>query len=106
MPDWQRRDGEDLILLLRVQPRASRNEIAGPYGDRLRVRVAAPPVDGEANAVLLRFLAQTFGVPPADVRLERGQTGRNKQVRIRGAASGAGRLTQAEADSAIFFKTD
>ena len=83
MPAWCRWDGEDLILALRVQPRASRDELAGPYGERFRVRIAAPPVDGKANAHLLRFLADCFGVPVADAWLERGETGRDKQVRIR-----------------------
>lgn len=83
MPAWCRREGEDLVLALRVQPRAARDELAGPHGDRLRVRITAPPVDGRANAHLLRFLADCFGVPTASVRLERGETGRDKQVRIR-----------------------
>jgi uncharacterized protein (TIGR00251 family) len=83
MPAWCRREGEDLVLALRVQPRAARDELAGPHGDRLRVRITAPPVDGKANAHLLRFLAGCFGVPLANVALERGETGRDKQVRIR-----------------------
>ena len=82
MPAWCRRDGEDLVLALRVQPRASRDELAGPHGERFRVRITAPPVDGKANAHLLRFLASCFDVPAAAVRLERGETGRDKQVRI------------------------
>jgi hypothetical protein len=83
MPAWCRWDGEDLILALRVQPRASRDELAGPHGERFRVRITAPPVDGKANIHLLRFLADCFGVPVADACLERGETGRDKQVRIR-----------------------
>jgi uncharacterized protein (TIGR00251 family) len=106
MPAWLRRDGEDLILLLRVLPRASRDEIAGPHGDRLRVRLTAPPVDGKANAHLLRFLAGRLGLRVADLRLERGETGRDKQIRIRRPAQGAGPLTEAEADWTKFFQTD
>jgi hypothetical protein len=83
MPAWFRREGEDLVLAVRVQPRAARDELAGPHGDRLRVRITAPPVDGKANAHLLRFLAGCFDVPLANVALERGGTGRDKQVRIR-----------------------
>jgi uncharacterized protein (TIGR00251 family) len=83
MPAWCRWDGEDLVLALRVQPRAARDELAGPHGDRFRVRITAPPVDGKANAHLLRYLARCFAVPAADIRLERGETGRDKQVRIR-----------------------
>lgn len=83
MYPWYRWDGEDLVLALHVQPRASRDEFAGPYGDRLRVRITAPPVDGTANAHLVRFLAKSFGVRGCDVRLEKGETGRDKVVRIR-----------------------
>ena len=106
MPPWHRWDGDDLILLLRVQPRAARDEIAGLHGDRLRVRITAPPVDGKANAHLVRFFADHFGVPVADVRLERGETGRDKQIRIRRPRRGAGPLTEAEADWTNFFQTD
>jgi hypothetical protein len=80
-----RRDGADLVLELRVQPRASRSEIAGCHGERLRVRLQAPPVDGKANAALVEFLAATFGVPRARVTIEHGHAGRDKRVRIAGA---------------------
>ena len=82
MAPWYRWDGDDLVLTLKVQPRASRDEFAGPHGEQLRVRITAPPVDGRANAHLMRFLAAAFGVPPAGVRLERGETGRDKVVRV------------------------
>jgi uncharacterized protein (TIGR00251 family) len=78
-----RREGGDLILELRVQPRASRSEFAGAFGDRLRVRLQAPPVDGRANAALVEFLADAFDVPRAQVEIERGLSGRDKRVRIR-----------------------
>ena len=55
-----RRDGRDLVLEVRVQPRASRSEFAGLHGDRVRVRLQAPPVDGRANAALVEFLAAAF----------------------------------------------
>jgi len=82
MPAWCRWEGDELVIALRVQPRAARDELAGPHGERFRVRITAPPVDGRANAHLLRFLAECFGVSAADVRLEQGQTGRDKRVRI------------------------
>lgn len=78
--EW--RDGDTLILRLRVQPRASRDEFGEPLGDHLKVRITAPPVDGAANAHLLRFLAKSFGVPQGRVRIIQGETGRNKTVRI------------------------
>ena len=80
-----RRDGTDLVLEVRVQPRASRSEIAGLHGGRLRIRLQAPPVDGKANAALVEFLAAAFGVPRARVIIEHGLASRDKRVRIRDA---------------------
>jgi uncharacterized protein (TIGR00251 family) len=82
-----RRDGADLVLEVRVQPRAARSEFAGTFGDRVRVRLRAPPVDGRANAALVEFLAEAFDVPRATVSIERGTAGRDKRVRIRGAGA-------------------
>lgn len=65
-------------LRLRVQPRASRTEVVGPHGGELRIRLAAPPVDGAANAELVRFLADRLGVPARAVTLARGVAGRRK----------------------------
>ncbi len=80
-----RRDGSDLLLDVRVQPRAARNELAGVHGERLRVRVQAPPVDGKANAALVEFVAEAFGVPRGRVTLEQGLTGRDKRLRLHDA---------------------
>lgn len=79
-----RRDGTDWILDVRVQPRASRTEFAGSMGARLRIRLNAPPVDGRANAALIEFIAEVFDVPRAQVTIDKGLTGRDKRVRIRG----------------------
>lgn len=79
---WFRWQGETLIIDLRVQPRASRDEIAGPQGPRLKVRITAPPVDGKANAHLLKLLAKQFRVPRSAVRLMRGENGRDKRIAI------------------------
>jgi uncharacterized protein (TIGR00251 family) len=80
---WYRWDGEDLILAIHVQPKASRDTLDGTYGERLKVRISAPPVDGKANEHLLRFLASLFDVPRRQVRLLSGESGRAKRVRIR-----------------------
>ena len=80
-----RRDGDDLVLEVRVQPRAARSEFAGAFGERLRIRLQAPPVDGRANAALIMFLADAFEVPRARVGIEHGLSGRDKRVRIRHA---------------------
>jgi uncharacterized protein (TIGR00251 family) len=79
---WYRWDGKDLLLDLRVQPRASRDAFGEPLGNRLKLRLTAPPVEGKANAHLTRFLAAAFGVAKSRVRLESGASSRNKRVRI------------------------
>lgn len=75
-------EGADLILWVRVQPRASRDEWLEPGDDRFRVRIAAPPVDGKANAHLREFLAALFGVARSQVTLLAGETGRDKRLRV------------------------
>lgn len=82
LPAWCRREGDALVLVLRVQPRASRDEVAGPQGDRLKVRITAPPVAGAANAHLVRFLAAELGVAPSRVEVVAGHAGREKRVRV------------------------
>ncbi|MGE0861651.1 MAG: DUF167 domain-containing protein [Gammaproteobacteria bacterium] len=79
---WCRWQGTDLLLELRVQPRASRNEVTGLHDGALRVRVTAPPVDSRANEALCRWLAEDFGVPLAAVTVLRGGTSRSKLARI------------------------
>jgi uncharacterized protein (TIGR00251 family) len=69
---------------VRVQPRASRSEVAGIHGDALKVRLAAPPVDGAANAALIEFLADIFAVGRRYVRILAGETSRSKIVEIEG----------------------
>lgn len=71
-------------LRIQVQPRASRTELAGTIGGALKIRLAAPPVDGEANDELIRFLAKTLGVAKRAVTIVRGGTGRKKVVRVAG----------------------
>ncbi len=80
---WFRRDGSDLVLQVRVQPRASRDAIAGVMGDCLKIRLTAPPVEGRANDCLIAYLAELFGVPKSQVILERGNSSRQKLLRIR-----------------------
>jgi uncharacterized protein (TIGR00251 family) len=75
-------DGADLILQVRVQPRASRDEWLGPRDDRPCLRITAPPVDGKANAHLREFLATLFGVAKSRVTLLAGESSRDKRLRI------------------------
>jgi uncharacterized protein (TIGR00251 family) len=78
-----RRDGEDVILLVKTQPKASQDEFAGTRDDRLRVRITAAPVDGRANAHLVAWLAKQFGVARRDVVIEQGMANRHKRIRIK-----------------------
>ncbi len=75
-------DGADLVLQLAIQPRAREDAFAGMVGERLKVRLTAPAIEGRANDALIAFLAENFGVPRRQVRLEQGETGRQKRVRI------------------------
>lgn len=84
-PDGIRASGDEVLLEVLVVPRASRNEIAGWSADgRLRVRLAAPPVEGQANRALLKFLAGEIGVPSGKLRVSRGQSSRRKTVAVSG----------------------
>ncbi|MCL2298503.1 MAG: DUF167 domain-containing protein [Proteobacteria bacterium] len=79
---WRRQDGSDWVLTLHVQPGAKRTEIQGLHDGALKVRLAAPPVEGKANQALRRFLAEAFGVGLRAVTLEHGQNSRHKIVRV------------------------
>ena len=71
-------------LRVRVQPRASRTEIAGLHGDAVKVRLAAPPVNGAANEALARFIARHLGVRRSAVRIESGAASRSKIIEVDG----------------------
>ena len=72
------------VLTVHVVPRASRTEVVGMHGDAVRIRLAAPPVDGAANEELVRFLAERLGVPRAAVTIAAGHTSRRKTTIIQG----------------------
>jgi len=84
--DWYRRDGDDLLLVLHIQPGAKRSEVSGLHGDALKIRLAAPPIEGRANEALQRFIADSFNVPLRNVELERGAQSRRKTVRVSGSS--------------------
>jgi uncharacterized protein len=75
-----------VLLRLRVQPRAAREEVAGVTADAIRLRLTAPPVDGAANEALIRFLAASLSVPRSAVELVSGHTGRTKLVAVTGVS--------------------
>lgn len=81
------------LIRLHVQPRASRTEVAGRHGDALKLRIAAPPADGEANDAVIRFLAERLGVPRSAVTLERGASSRAKTVRVAGVDAAVAAVT-------------
>ena len=79
---WIEEKENGLVLNLRVVPRASRDAVEGLLGDALKVRIQAPPVEGKANAYLVRFLSKAWKVPRRDIEILSGETGRNKRIRI------------------------
>ncbi|MBV9240606.1 MAG: YggU family protein [Acidobacteria bacterium] len=82
-------NGNELIIGVRVVPRASRSEIVGLHDGALKVRIAAPPVDGAANAELVKVLAKAFSVPKSNVEILIGGSSKTKRVRILGANESA-----------------
>jgi uncharacterized protein (TIGR00251 family) len=74
------------ILTVLVQPKASRTECIGMHGDALKIRVAAPPVDGAANEEVTRFLAKALAIPRSAVHIESGTSSRHKRIRVTGLA--------------------
>ncbi|MGL9736483.1 MAG: DUF167 family protein YggU [Symbiopectobacterium sp.] len=73
---------DGLVIRLYIQPKASRDQIVGLYGDELKVSITAPPVDGQANAHLGKYFAKQFRVAKGAVSIEKGELGRHKQIRI------------------------
>jgi uncharacterized protein len=84
-----REEAGAVLLDVLVTPRASRERIGPIVDGRLKVAVTAPPVEGEANAAVCAAIAKALGIPKSAVEVARGDTGRRKTVRIRGASSAA-----------------
>lgn len=84
-PNWYRRNGEVITLTLHVQPGAKRSEIAGLHGEALKIKLAAPPIEGRANDALLKFIADVFAVPLRDAELKLGGQSRHKVVAVTGS---------------------
>jgi uncharacterized protein len=80
--DWYRRDGEGIILTLHVQPGAKRDEIVGLHGEALKIKLAAPPIEGRANEALMKFIAKLFDVPLRQVELKSGEQSRHKVILV------------------------
>ncbi len=78
----------DSYFTVRVLPRASKTWIAGEHNGTLKVRIGSPPVDGAANAELIKLIAKSLGVAKSDVEIVGGQTSRTKRIRINGGTAG------------------
>jgi uncharacterized protein (TIGR00251 family) len=84
MPSFLQAHENGVYLSVKVQPRATKNEIGEPMGNELRIKVTAPPVDSAANEAVLRLLAEALGCPRRAVQLARGQTSRHKVLFLQG----------------------
>jgi len=82
----QQADGAALVSLY-VQPKAARNQIIGLHDGALKLAITAPPVDGQANAAVVAFLAEALGLTKKDITIRHGQSSRRKQVAVRGLAA-------------------
>ena len=81
MAFFEEKDG-CIILNVKVIPRAAKDGIQGVMGDALKVRIQAPPVEGKANAHLIKFLSKQWKIPRFNIEIISGETGRNKRLRI------------------------
>ncbi len=92
-PPWLSETPKGILVRFQIQPKASNSEVVGAHGEgestRLKVRIAAPPVDGAANEELLRFLKKLTGVPSSRIHLLRGDTSKMKDVLFEGIAAEA-----------------
>ena len=80
---------DGVSLAIKLQPRASANEIGGPLGNELRVKVTAPPVEAAANEALIRLLAETLDWPRSRVEILRGRASRHKVIKLHGLSADA-----------------
>ena len=97
-PPYLRDQPDGALMCIKLQPRASRNEIGEALGSELRIKVTAPPVDAAANEALLRLLAESLGCPRNRLELVKGQTSRHKTIKLYGftAADVAAKLEPSE----------
>lgn len=89
IPPWLRQTAAGVELQLLVQPRAGRDQLVGTQGDELKVRLAAPPVDGAANTACCAFFARLCGLSRSRVTLVAGESSRHKRLRLDGAEPAA-----------------
>jgi uncharacterized protein (TIGR00251 family) len=85
MNTWYQRSGDVIMLTLHVQPGAKQTSVTGLHGEALKIRLAAPPIEGRANDALLRFIADHFAVPLRSVELKQGGQSRHKRIAVSGS---------------------
>jgi uncharacterized protein (TIGR00251 family) len=97
--NWLRRASDGTVTLtLHAQPGAKRTEFVGLHGEALKIRLAAPPIDGKANAVLTKFLANYLGVPKVAISILSGESSRHKILWVQGASEAALAKLESEAN--------
>jgi len=84
---YLKEEKDGVVFKVRVQPRASGNGLAGLFEDAVKLRLTAPPVEGEANEACRAFLAKLLSVPPSHVEILSGSTGRNKTIKVLGVSA-------------------
>ena len=100
MNDWCRKTAEGWVIAVHVQPGAKRSGAAGLHGGALKLRIAAPPVEGKANDALIAFIAGALGVPRRAVSVVKGASSREKRVLVADASVDPARLLPAEPSAA------
>lgn len=96
-PSIEQSDGA-VLLRVRVQPKASRNEVRFESDGQIRVSLTAPPHDGKANKALRSFMAKTLGVPQSAIRLVHGAKSREKTLEVKGASADSIRVRLSNSD--------
>ena len=96
MSGWFRRTGQGWLISVHAQPGAKKSAVAGLHGESLKVRVAAPPVEGKANEALIAFVAKALGVPRRAVSIVKGESAREKLLLVTDATADPARLLGGE----------
>ena len=96
MNDWYRKTAEGWVIAVHVQPGAKKSAAAGLHGGALKLRIAAPPVEGKANDALVEFIADALGVPRRAVSVVKGASSREKKVLVADASADPARLLEAK----------
>lgn len=85
MPVWLKEDKRGVVICCHIQPGGSRSEVVGEHGERIKIKIKAPPVDGKANKELIAFLSKLLRMPKSSLGILRGETSRQKDVLCLGA---------------------